>query len=295
MEGEQRERKEKRESFRFSFFFTQHQQPLQKKNENKKKLHTQLDSPLPGLPFGPHRLRLRSIPARQAVLRRPGRSGRPRPGRCLRRGLRLGRVRRRDVRQRGRREAAGAARVQGRRALEGHPGERAVEGVPGGSLVGGVFFEKRTLFSFSFFPEVEVRRVPGGGETKKKLIFFFLSLSPFLQKKHKRTYDSFYPKDGNPLVPDLSKNVGSMPLGLTVAEDIFSAGGGLAPKFVGSPVPLPPPPSASSAATPALSPAEVIEGGLSGVTRAPRSRGVDYEPEPGLGEVSDMFVRPRRK
>ena len=157
------------------------------------------------------------------------------------------------------------------------------------------FLKSEPFFLFLFSPRSRCDEYPVGEKQKKKLIFFFLSLSPFLQKKHKRTYDSFYPKDGNPLVPDLSKNVGSMPLGLPVAEDIFSAGGGLAPKFVGSPVPLPPPPSASSAATPALSPAEVIEGGLSGVTRAPRSRGVDYEPEPGLGEVSDMFVRPRRK
>jgi len=31
-------------------------------------------------------------------------------------------------------------------------------------------------------------------------------------------------------VPDLTKKVGSLPLGLTIADDIFAAGDGLAPK-----------------------------------------------------------------
>lgn len=94
------------------------------------------------------------------------------------------------------------------------------------------------------------------------------------------------------LVPDLTKNVGSMPLGLNVAESIFSAGNGLAPKFVGTPVPLPPPPSSATAMP--LSPVELVGGGLSGVTRAPRSAGTDYEPMPELGDVSDLFIRPRQ-
>ena len=85
-----------------------------------------------------------------------------------------------------------------------------------------------------------------------------------------------------------------MPLGLNVAESIFSAGKGLAPKFVGTPVTLPPVPSSSAAAAP-LSPVEIIDGGLTGVTRAPRSAGADYEPMPGLGEVSDSFIKPRQE
>jgi hypothetical protein len=143
------------------------------------------------------------------------------------------------------------------------------------------------------FSGVEVSRSRCGDETQKKLTSFFSS--SFLLRlsfaSKNRSYDSFFPKDGNPLEPDLTKNVGSLPLGLTVAEDIFAAGGGLAPKFVGTPVPLPPAPSSagSQVASPPLSP---IEGGLGGVVRAPRSAGTDYEPEPGLGEVSDLFVRP---
>jgi hypothetical protein len=91
--------------------------------------------------------------------------------------------------------------------------------------------------------------------------------------------DSYAFKNGDPFTPDLTKNVGSMPLGLTIADDVFDAGNGIAPKFVGTPVTLPPAPASSN---------------MDDVVRAPASAGADYEPIPGIGGVSDTFVRPRQ-
>ena len=116
-----------------------------------------------------------------------------------------------------------------------------------------------------------------GLEEEEKLIFF----SPPSNSFH-RHYDSFYPKDGNPLVPDLTKNVGSLPLGMTVAESVFSAGNGLAPKFVGTPVPL----SSAPARTEFPARAAPADGSVDG--------GAFYEPIPGPGDVSDYSVRPRQ-
>ena len=138
------------------------------------------------------------------------------------------------------------------------------------------------LLVLFFFEEVEVEK-----KVRRKLNFFSFKKT----KKNIRTYDSFFPKNGDVLTPDLTKNVGSLPLGLTVAENIFQAGNGLAPKFVGTPVPLPPAPASSAEVTTVLSPIEIVEGGLSGVSRAPASAGTAYEPLPGIGEVSDLFIR----
>ena len=114
---------------------------------------------------------------------------------------------------------------------------------------------------------------------KKKTNSFLFSFSP--SNSFNRHYDSFYTKDGNPLVPDLTKNVGSLPLGMTVAESVFSAGNGLAPKFVGTPVPL----SAAPARTEFPAPTAPTDGSVDG--------GALYEPIPALGDVSDFFVRHR--
>ena len=111
---------------------------------------------------------------------------------------------------------------------------------------------------------------------EEKLIFYSPPSNSF------NRHDSFYPKDGNPLIPDLTKNVVSLPLGMTVAESVFSAGNSLAPKFVGTPGLL------SSAPARTEFPARA----------APADASVDggalYEPIPGLGDVSDDSVRPRQ-
>ena len=134
------------------------------------------------------------------------------------------------------------------------------------------------------------------GEKKSSTISLPLShLLLLLLQTINRSYDSFFPKDGDVLVPDLTRNVGSLPLGLNVAESIFSAGNGLAPKFVGMPVQLPPAPSSSAAAAAPLSPVDAIDRGFNGMTRAPSSAGAEYEPIPGLGEVSGYFICPRQK
>jgi hypothetical protein len=41
-------------------------------------------------------------------------------------------------------------------------------------------------------------------------------------------FDAFAVKNNDE--PDLDENIGGVPLGLTIAEDIFQAGGGNAPK-----------------------------------------------------------------
>ena len=42
------------------------------------------------------------------------------------------------------------------------------------------------------------------------------------------SFDAFALDDNNK--PDLTRNIGGVPLGLKIAEDIFAAGGGKAPK-----------------------------------------------------------------
>ena len=66
---------------------------------------------------------------------------------------------------------------------------------------------------------------------------------------------------------------------------MWTAGAGLAPKFVGAPVPLPPAPAEASSSSELPAPGS-----------APAAGSVDggalYEPIPGIGGVSDTFVQP---
>ena len=207
--------------------------------------------------------------------------------------------------------------------MEGDPGQLQLADGPRGEEAFFCFCFPSLFFLFLSFAHRETQKHHNGPIS--------LSLPP--QVHH--TFDSFYPKDGNPLVPDLTKNVGelilffsslvallfserdkrenslpsilsrfplfpafvpflnisnrklkgALPLGINVAENMWTAGAGLAPKFVGTPVPLPPAPVKASSSAELPAPGS-----------APSAGSVDggalYEPIPGIGGVSDTFVQP---
>ena len=117
----------------------------------------ELDPELPLVPGGPRRVRRDSLPARQALLRRACRGCRMGPRHGLLGNLRLGRIQRRDVQQLGRREAAGAPRVQGRGDVEGDPGQLQLADVPRGEEAFFCFFFL-LCFSFLYLSLTEKRK-----------------------------------------------------------------------------------------------------------------------------------------